>query len=282
MKSKSEVLFLFQQFKSLVENQFPDKIKFLRTDGEGEYCNHTMVEYLAKANIIHQTTFPYTPQQNGVVERKHYQILNTIRALFLHSGLPYTFWVDTLHTTTYLINRLPSTALHNTTPYQKLYNKTPNYTILHIFGCLCYPHLIHNTPHKFAPRSKPCIFLGYSTTKGYKCFDPDFKRIIFSHHVEFWESALPYKSPHPTSSLPTQNTITNSTTPPLLLVPSTHSSQQHSQSLPTTTSPSTSTTILIPTQSHSPLHTQLEPTLQPSQPTCNKHYMITRQQTGSL
>lgn len=66
MTSKSKVATIFPIFKSLVETQFTHKVKFLRIDGGGKYCNQTMANYLAKADIIHQTTCPYIKQQNGV------------------------------------------------------------------------------------------------------------------------------------------------------------------------------------------------------------------------
>lgn len=44
--------------------------------------------------IIHQTTCPYTPQQNGVAERKHRNLIETPYTFLLESYVPLRFWGD--------------------------------------------------------------------------------------------------------------------------------------------------------------------------------------------
>ena len=68
--SKGEVFNTFQNFHAHVTNQYDAKVKILRTDNGREYMSNVFQEYLRKNGIVHQTTFPYTPQQNGVAERK--------------------------------------------------------------------------------------------------------------------------------------------------------------------------------------------------------------------
>ena len=72
---------------------------------------------------------------------------------------PNKYWVEALHMTVRLLNIFPSIILNHITPYQKLFNKTPSYDHLRVFGCLCFPHIV--TPHKLSPRTTPCVFLGY-------------------------------------------------------------------------------------------------------------------------
>ena len=94
---------------------------------------------------------------------------------------------------THLINRLPSKSIDNHTPYFKLHNTHLTYDHLRTFGCLCYPHV--HAPHKIAPRSTPCIFLGYPDYhRGYHCFDFHTKKIIIFRHVIFDEQTFPYAS----------------------------------------------------------------------------------------
>ncbi|GKV02438.1 hypothetical protein SLEP1_g14874 [Rubroshorea leprosula] len=106
----------------------------------------------------------------------------------------------------HLLNILPSTRLHFSTPHEMLFGVVPNYTYLRTFGCACYPNLSATTSHKLAPRSTLCIFLGYPTHhKGYRCLDLATNKIILSRHVVFAENSFPYKSlpinyPNPTSS----------------------------------------------------------------------------------
>ena len=69
--SKDRVLDAFINFQSYITNQFNVKIKVFRSDNGGEYTSTAFKSHLAKHGISHQTSCPYTPQQNGVAERKN-------------------------------------------------------------------------------------------------------------------------------------------------------------------------------------------------------------------
>ena len=70
LRSKDEALDVFKLYKNEVENQLSRKIKAIRSDRGGEYEAH-FGEFCLKHGIIHQTTAPYSPQSNGVAERKN-------------------------------------------------------------------------------------------------------------------------------------------------------------------------------------------------------------------
>lgn len=114
------------------------------------------------------------------------------------ANLPPTFWTFTFHTTTFLINRMPTTVLNFQSLFEALFHLAPNYLKLKIFGCLCYPYLRPYTSHKLQPRSHPCVFIGYLTEyNAYKCYDPETNKIYTSRHVVFVEDTFPFQS-HPT------------------------------------------------------------------------------------
>jgi hypothetical protein len=120
---------------------------------------------------------------------------DTIRTLLLQAHLPARFWAEALHTSTYLLNRLPSTACPAPTPHQALFGTPPRYDHLRVFGCACYPNTAATAPHKLAPHSTLCVFLGYSLDhKGYRCFDLCSRRVLISCHVAFDEFVFPYSS----------------------------------------------------------------------------------------
>ena len=77
LKHKNEVLSVFKHFKSMVETQFSSSLKILRTDNGSEYINHDFKSFCSTSGILHQTSCPHTPAQNGVSERKHRHIVET-------------------------------------------------------------------------------------------------------------------------------------------------------------------------------------------------------------
>jgi len=63
---------------------------------------------------------------------------------------------------TLLLKILPTKTLQLSTPHLALYGMPPVYDHLRVFDCKCYPNLSATAPHKLAPWSALCIFLGYS------------------------------------------------------------------------------------------------------------------------
>ncbi|XP_063370326.1 uncharacterized protein LOC134658603 [Cydia amplana] len=134
LKKKNEVLATFINYKNLVEKQYGLPIRTLRSDGGGEYCSHAFTDYLTKHGIVHQTTVPYSPSQNGVSERLNRILLDKVRCMLFESGLDNRFWAEALMTAVYLKNRSPTSALSGHTPLEKLTGLKPNLSHLHTFG----------------------------------------------------------------------------------------------------------------------------------------------------
>ena len=123
LQSKDQAFDKFKEFKALVENQHKgNTIKRLRSDNGGEYTSNTFKNYLKAQGIQHETTVPYTPQQNNVSERANRTIVERARSMLHASGLGYDFWAEAIYTTVYLKNRSPTKALTtsttSTTPYE--------------------------------------------------------------------------------------------------------------------------------------------------------------------
>ncbi|XP_071739055.1 uncharacterized protein [Rutidosis leptorrhynchoides] len=114
--------------------------------------------------MIHQTTIPYTPQQNGVVERKHRHILNVARSLMFQGEIPLIMWPECVLTATYLINRTPSKILAGKTPFELVHGFEPNLSHLKSFGCLVFSKVL-NDFDKFHSKSEKAVFIGYSNSK---------------------------------------------------------------------------------------------------------------------
>ena len=69
----------------------------------------------------------HTPQQNGVAKRKNRHLVETTRTILLHSNVPFRFWGDVVLTACYLINRMPSSVLHDQIPHSLLFPDQPLY-----------------------------------------------------------------------------------------------------------------------------------------------------------
>jgi hypothetical protein len=159
MSCKSDVSAIFVNFKRLVENFFSHTIKAIQTDGGGEFI--PLQRFLASSGISYRQTCPHTHHQDGSVERRHHQIVDTGLALLVHSGVPFKHWDDAFDTVCFLINRLP-TVTRPKSPFELLFGKSPDYRFLKMFGCECWPYLRPYNSHKFSFHSKSCLFLGYS------------------------------------------------------------------------------------------------------------------------
>jgi len=161
IQSKCEVTTVLNNFLCLIKTQFGACVKTLRSDNGTEFFNSNCEKLLASYGILHQSSCPYSPQQNGTVERKHRHILEVARALRFQSGVPLSFWGDCVKSSVYLINRLSSPILNGQTPYALLYGKQANLDHLRVFGCLCYASKLPRGD-KFAARARAAVMIGYS------------------------------------------------------------------------------------------------------------------------
>ncbi|GJW91665.1 retrotransposon protein, putative, ty1-copia subclass [Tanacetum coccineum] len=76
LKHKHEVFETFKVFQKEVENQLEKTIKSLRSDRGGEYMSQEFLDHLKEHGIIAHRTPPYTPQHNGVSERRNRTLLD--------------------------------------------------------------------------------------------------------------------------------------------------------------------------------------------------------------
>jgi hypothetical protein len=193
LRLKSDTFSTISHFFSYVHTQFRGMIKQVQCDNGREFDNSSTQTFFLTNGVKLRMSCPYTSPQNGKAERMLRTTNNMIRTLLLQASMPPRYWVDAIHTTTYLLNCLPTKTVCASCPFATLYNTPPTYEQLRVFGCACYLNLAATAPHKLAPRSTRCLFLGYSTEhKGYRCLDLSTNRVLTSHHVVFDEACFPF------------------------------------------------------------------------------------------
>jgi transposase InsO family protein len=80
-------LHYFKNNKSEVENQLEKKIKRLRSDRGGEYFSNEFLEFCTVHRIVHERMSPYSPESNGIAERKNRILTDLVNAMLETAGL---------------------------------------------------------------------------------------------------------------------------------------------------------------------------------------------------
>ena len=188
LESKSQVFERFVEYKALMENQLNAKIKKIRTDNGREYVNKSFAQLCRKAGIVHQTTVPYSPQQNGMAERMNRTLVERARSMIHHSNIDAMWWAEAVNTAVYITNRVPCAADQTRTPLERCFGSKPDLSNLRVFGSKGYAQIDKSKRSKFENKVFPCIFLGYSTqTKGYRVWNTQDKRLIVTRTAKFEE-----------------------------------------------------------------------------------------------
>jgi transposase InsO family protein len=156
LKDKSETFEKFKYFKALVENESGCKIQCLRTDRGGEYTSNAFNSFCISHGIKRQLTTAYTPQQNGVSERKNRTLLNMVRSMLTSRNVPKRFWPEALVWSTHVLNRSPTVSVKNMTPEECWSGLKPSITHFRVFGCIAHVHIPDNLRKKLDDKSSVC------------------------------------------------------------------------------------------------------------------------------
>jgi len=189
LKTKDQASDAFAKFKAEAENSLGHKVKTVRSDRGGEFLAGAFREICEQAGIKRQFTAPYSPQQNGVVERRNRTVMEMSRALLKSMRVPGRLWGEAVRHSVHLLNRLPTKAMGYRTPFEAWSGRRPQLGHLKVFGCTA--HVRTASPHlkKLDDRSNPMVYLGVEDgSKAHRLFNPQTKRIIVSRDVVFEES----------------------------------------------------------------------------------------------
>ena len=174
----------------MVETQSGQNVKVLRTDNGGEYISKEFNVFCQEAGIVHQLTAPYSPQQNGVSERKNITVMEMARCMLFEKKLPKLLWVEAVNTSVYLLNRLPTKSVQSKTPIEAWSGVKLSVKHLKVFGSFCYLHVPSVKRGKLDERAEKGVFVGYAAeSKGYKIYSLSRMKIVISRDVHFDENS---------------------------------------------------------------------------------------------
>jgi hypothetical protein len=158
LKRKDETQQIFIDFATEVQRQHNLLIMAIRSDNGSEFKNYTLNDFLSDEGIRHQYSAAYTPQQNGVAERKNRTLMDMARSMMAEYKSRYNFWAEAISTACHSSNRLYLRKGLNKTPYEILTGNKPNISYFKVFGCKCFYKIKGVCLSKFAPKALEGIF----------------------------------------------------------------------------------------------------------------------------
>ncbi|CAI5957122.1 unnamed protein product [Closterium sp. NIES-65] len=164
---RSDMQAVFTAWHREMKTKLPTKpLATLRTDNGGEYTANAFTEYLSSHGVIHETSLPHTPQQNGVAERVNRTLMDKVRTMTTGASLSSTFWPYALEYATWLHNRISCSSNPSAhSPYYMMTGKPADVSMARTFGCLCYYLPPQGSFGKFEQRGRAGMFLGISNVR---------------------------------------------------------------------------------------------------------------------
>ncbi|XBI71622.1 hypothetical protein VPH35_065793 [Triticum aestivum] len=190
LTSKDEAATTIKEFQARVEIEARRRLGTLRTDRRGEFTSTALAKHFASIGVQRHLTAPYSPQQNGVVERRNQTVVGMARSMMKAKGMPDYFWGEAVTTAVYLLNRAFTRSVDGATPYEAWHGRKPEVSHLRVFGCVAHVKSARPLLKKLDDRSTPMVHIGYEPgSKAYRVYDPATHRVHVSRDVVFDESA---------------------------------------------------------------------------------------------
>jgi hypothetical protein len=134
VRLKSDTFSTITQFFSFISTQFCRKVKNVQYYNGHKFDNSSRQFFLTHGVQL-QMSCPYTSPQNGKAEHMLRTTNNIVCTLLCQASMLSQYWVEKLHTVTYLLNRLLTKIITVSCPYTALYN-TPSRLPMSTFGSL--------------------------------------------------------------------------------------------------------------------------------------------------
>src|ERR1051325_6396980 len=140
-------------------------------------------KFCVEHGVDNEVTAHYTPQHNGIAERRNITILDMARCMLKQKNLPKSLWGEAVSTAVYIFNRRPTKILKNKVPEEVWSGKRPSVSHLKLFGSMCYKHIPDARRRKLDDKSEPMILVGYHKTGVYRLFNLVNENIVLSRDI---------------------------------------------------------------------------------------------------
>jgi hypothetical protein len=189
LQDKSQTQETLKGFLRWAQNEFGLRIKKIRSNNGTEFKNSQIEGFLEDEGIKHESSSPYMPQQNGVVERKNRTLLDMARTMLDEYKTLDRFWAEAINTACYAINRLYLHRILKKTSYELITSKKPNVSYFRVFGSKWFILVKRGRKSKFAPKAVEGFLLGYdSNTRAYRVFNKSTGLVEVSCDIVFDET----------------------------------------------------------------------------------------------
>ncbi|WVZ85132.1 LOW QUALITY PROTEIN: hypothetical protein U9M48_032084 [Paspalum notatum var. saurae] len=195
MEFKDEAFDFVRDLVLRLRNESHKATRAIRSDNGGEFRNSRFENFYRDLGLEHQFSSPYTPPQNGIVERKNCTLVEMAWTMLDEHRTPRRFWAEAVNTACYIANRIFLRAFLGKTSYELRFGRQPSVKHLRAFGCRCF--VLKKARHldKFESRCLNGIFLGYaSSSRAFRVWILEAKQVVETCEVSFDET-MPCTTP---------------------------------------------------------------------------------------
>jgi hypothetical protein len=168
-------------------------------------------EFCAEHGIIHERTPPYSPESNGIAERKNRTLTDLVNAMLDTDGLSKAWWGEVILTASHVLNKIPNKS-KETTQYEIWVGRKPSLSCLRTWGCLAKVSVPITKKRKLGPKTVNCAFLGYAHNSiAYRFLvvksevsDMYVDTVFESRDATFFENIFPMKDMHSKAKFSTE------------------------------------------------------------------------------
>lgn len=192
IEKKDEVHQQLRIYVNALQNETNKKVRTLVSDRGSELTSRRTQEFLLENGISHEVSAPFTPQQNGLIERDNRTVIEAMRTMLFHRNLPDRLWNEAAGAAVYLLNRVCNKNTANATPFERYFERKPRLTHLRAYGCLGMMKMQEKKrsgyQRKLEHRAKETALVGYDKEFTYRLFDPQTNQVYVTRDVIFDET----------------------------------------------------------------------------------------------